>query len=145
MHNYILKSGTNQLHGAVYEYFRNTDLDTRGFFSSFVPVDHQNEFGGNVGGAIKKDKIFFFANYSGYYYNTATAPVYLSLPTAAERAGNFSGVPAAIYDPASTTCVGAVCSKEVFAGNIIPANRISPISQFVPVLSAGQYHFDAAE
>jgi hypothetical protein len=129
MHNYILKSGTNQLHGAVYEYFRNTDLDTRGFFSSFVPVDHQNEFGGNVGGAIKKDKLFFFTNYSGYYYNTATAPVYLSLPTAAERAGNFSGVPVTIYDPGTTTCVGAICSKQPFGGNIIPSNRISSISQ----------------
>ena len=129
MHNYILKSGTNLFHGAAYEYFRNTDLDTRGFFSSFVPVDHQNEFGGNVGGPIKKDKIFFFANYSGYYYNTATAPVLLSLPTAAERAGDFSAVPAIIYDPATNTCVGAVCTKQAFAGNMIPASRISPISQ----------------
>ena len=129
MHNYILKSGTNQFHGAAYEYFRNTDLDTRGFFSSFVPVDHQNEFGGNVGGPIRKDQLFFFTNYSGYYYSTATAPVYLSLPTAAERTGNFSGVPAAIYDPLTNTCVGAICSKQAFPGNIIPASRISAVSQ----------------
>jgi hypothetical protein len=129
MHNYILKSGTNKLHGAAYEYFRNTDLDTRGFFSSFVPVDHQNEFGGNASGPIKKDKLFYFGNYSGYYYNTATAPVLLSIPTAAERAGDFSGVPAVIYDPTTNTCTGSVCSKQVFAGNIIPPSRISPISQ----------------
>lgn len=128
MHNYVLKSGTNRFHGAAYEYFRNTALDTRGFFSPIVPVDHQNEFGGNVGGPIKKDKIFFFANYSGYYYNTATPPSFLSLPTNAERAGNFSALPVTIYDPTTTTCVGSVCTKTPFAGNIIPANRISPIS-----------------
>ena len=129
MHNYILKSGTNQFHGSVYEYFRNTALDTRGFFSSFVPVDHQNEFGGNVGGPIKRDKLFFFTNYSGYYYNTATAPVLLSLPTAGERRGDFSGIPAVIYDPQTTACNGAVCSKDAFPGNVIPGSRISPISQ----------------
>jgi hypothetical protein len=136
-HNYVLKSGSNRFHGAAYEYFRNTSLDARGFFSPFVPVDHQNEFGGNVGGPIKKDKIFFFANYSGYYYKTATAPVYLSLPTAAERSGNFSELPAAIYDPASTTCAGAICTKDAFPGNIIPANRLSAVSKsFQSYLSA---------
>src|SRR6476646_4931741 len=63
-HNYQLKSGTNQFHGAVYEYFRNTALDARGFFAAFVPVDRQNEYGGNLGGPIVKNKIFFFTNYS---------------------------------------------------------------------------------
>jgi hypothetical protein len=58
-HNYQLKSGTNHFHGAAYEYFRNTDLDARGFFSPFVPLDRQNEFGGNVGGPVKKEKLFF--------------------------------------------------------------------------------------
>ena len=128
MHNYVLKSGTNQYHGGAYEYFRNTALDTRGFFSPIVPVDHQNEFGGNVGGPVKKDKIFFFVNYSGYYYNTATAPTFLSLPTNAERVGNFSALPVTIYDPTSTACAGSICSKAPFAGNIIPTNRISSVS-----------------
>src|SRR5205085_12160781 len=52
MHNYVLKWGGNKLHGAVYEDFRNTSLDARGFFSAFVPVDHQNEFGANIGGPL---------------------------------------------------------------------------------------------
>jgi hypothetical protein len=128
-HNYVLKSGTNQFHGAVYEYFRNTDLDARGFFSPFIPLDRQNEFGGNVGGPIKRDKIFFFANYSGYRFNTSTAPIFISVPTLAERAGDFSALPAAIYDPGSYGCVGAICSKNVFPGNIIPADRISSVSK----------------
>ncbi len=128
MHNYVLKSGTNQFHGAAYEYFRNTALDTRGFFSPIVPVDHQNEFGGNIGGRIIKDKLFFFSNYSGYYYKTATPPAFITIPTAAERVGNFSALTAAIYDPASTSCSGSVCTKSVFSGNIIPTSRISPVS-----------------
>ena len=128
MHNYVLKSGTNQLHGAVYEYFRNTNLDARGFFSPIVPVDHQNEFGANVGGRIIKDKLFFFSNYSGYYYNTATAPTFITIPTAAQRIGNFSALTTPIYDPASASCTGSVCTKAQFPGNIIPANRISSVS-----------------
>src|SRR6185437_7412961 len=63
--NYVLKSGTNQFHGGAYEYFRNTAFDARGFFAAVLPVDHQNEFGFNVSGPIKKNKLFFFGNYDG--------------------------------------------------------------------------------
>ncbi len=129
MHNYVLKSGTNRFHGTAFEYFRNTAFDARGFFAASVPVDHQNEFGANLGGPIKKDKIFFFGNYSGYYYNTATTPVYLSLPTMAERSGDFRQLPTIIYDPKSITCAGAVCSKQAFANNTIPQERLSSVSK----------------
>jgi hypothetical protein len=130
-HNYQLKSGTNQFHGAVYEYFRNTALDARGFFAGFVPVDHQNEFGGNLGGPVIKNKMFFFSNYSGYYFNTSSAPNLITIPSLAFRKGDYSALPAGatIYDPASMTCAGAICSKTPFAGNIIPANRLSKIAQ----------------
>jgi hypothetical protein len=127
-HNYQLKSGTNQFHGAAYEYFRNTTLDARGFFSAFVPPDRQNEFGGNFGGPIKKNRVFFFGNYTGYYYNTATAPIFITLPPLAARNGDFSGF-APIYDPGTQTCNGAICSKQIFPNNTIPANRISPVSK----------------
>ena len=128
-HNYILKSGTNDFHGSAYEYFRNTSMDARGFFSPFVPVDHQNEFGGNFGGPIKKDKIFFFGNYSGYYFNTSTAPIFISVPTLAERSGNFSGVPNAIYDPKTTSCSGAICTKTQFQNNVIPSSQLSGVAK----------------
>jgi hypothetical protein len=62
MQNFVLKSGTDHFHGAVYDYFRNTVLDARGFFPATTPVEHQNEFGGTIGGPIKKDKIFFFGS-----------------------------------------------------------------------------------
>src|SRR6185312_7309047 len=53
MSNYVFKSGTNQFHGGVFEYFRNTDFDARGFFALTTPIEHQNEFGASIGGPIK--------------------------------------------------------------------------------------------
>jgi outer membrane receptor protein involved in Fe transport len=127
--NYVMKSGTNAFHGALFEYFRNTVLDARGFFPPTRPADHQNEYGGYVGGPIKKNKVFFFTNYDGYRYRSGSVPILQSIPTLAERTGDFSALPAVIYDPQTQTCVGSVCSRTPFKGNIIPQNRISPISQ----------------
>jgi hypothetical protein len=130
--NYVLKSGTNGFHGGVFEYFRNTDLDARNFFSAIRPVDHQNEFGATVSGPIRKNKIFFFSNYDGYRFLSATAPGYQNVPTLAERTGDFSAfIPASgtngvIYDPTSATGTGV---RTPFTGNMIPTSRISPISQ----------------
>jgi hypothetical protein len=129
--NFVLKSGTNAFHGAAFEYFRNTDLDARGFFPATRPADHQNEFGGFLGGPIKKNKLFFFGNYDGYRYVSGSTPVLQSIPTIGQRTGDFSGLPAAqlIYDPKSQTCVGAICTRTPFGGNLIPSNQISPIAK----------------
>ncbi len=130
--NYVLKSGTNTFHGAGFEYFRNTALDARGFFPKSRAIDHQNEYGGLVGGPIKKNKIFFFTNYDGYRYNSGLLnPTLQSIPTVAQRSGDFSELPSTqiIYDPRSQTCVGGICSRTPFAGNKIPSSLISPISQ----------------
>ncbi len=74
--NYVFKSGTNQFHGGVFEYFRNTDFDARGFFALTTPIEHQNEFGASISGPIKKNKLFFFGNYDGYRFDSATPPGY---------------------------------------------------------------------
>ncbi len=124
--NYVLKSGGNQFHGGVYEYFRNTLFDARGFFAPTTPIEHQNEFGATISGPIKKNKIFFFGNYDGYRYDSATAPAFQSIPTAAERTGDFSAFPQVIYDPNSATGTGV---RTPFPNNVIPSGRISPISQ----------------
>ena len=64
--NAVSRSGTNSLHGSAYEFFRNDVLDSRGFFDpQNIPTYRQNQFGGSVGGPIKKDKVFFFTNYEG--------------------------------------------------------------------------------
>jgi len=129
--NYVLKSGTNKFHGAAFEYFRNTDLDARGFFPAKRPADHQNEFGGLLGGPIRKNKMFFFANYDGYRYLSGSTPILQSIPTLAQRTGDFSALPATqiIYDPASQSCAGAICTRNPFPQNVVPANRLSPISK----------------
>jgi hypothetical protein len=124
--NYVFKSGTNQFHGGVFEYFRNTDFDARGFFATSTPIEHQNEFGGTIGGPIKKNKAFFFGSYDGYRYDSASPPGYQSIPTTAERTGDFSAFPQLIYDP--TSAVGS-SPRSPFPNNMIPASRISSISQ----------------
>jgi hypothetical protein len=129
MQNFVLKSGTDRFHGGVYEYFRNTVFDARGFFPAKVPVEHQNEFGGTIGGPIKKDKVFFFGSYGGYFYKTAETPELESIPTIPQRGGDFSALPTTIYDPGTQTCVGAICSKQPFSGNVIPASRLSRASK----------------
>jgi hypothetical protein len=125
--NYVLKSGGNQLHGGVYEYFRNTDFDARGFFAAVLPVDHQNEFGVSIGGPVRKNKLFFFGNYDGYRFVSATNPVgYQSIPTTAERTGDFSAFPQIIYDP---TSANGTAARTPFPNNVIPTGRISKASQ----------------
>ncbi len=128
--NFITKSGTNKFHGDVYENIRNTVFDAAGYFSSVTPVEHQNEFGATVGGPILKNRLFFFFNYDGYRFTAGSNPVFSSLPTAAEQMGDFSALTVPIYDPATTACNAAgVCTRQAFAGNKIPANRVSTVSQ----------------
>ena len=127
--NFVLKSGTNQFHGALYEYFRNTDLDARGFFAGVTPVEHQNEFGFNIGGPVKKNRLFFFGNYDGFRFTQSPRPSFQTIPALAERSGDFSALPVAIYDPATTDCSKTPCTRQPFSGNVIPANRISAISK----------------
>ena len=128
--NFVVKSGTNQFHGSVYEYFRNTVLDARGFFSLRRPAEHQNEFGFTFGGPIVKNRLFFFTNYDGFRYTQQTQGSLASIPTLDQRKGNFSALPVAIFDPATTSCpAGGVCTRTPFPGNIIPSDRISSISQ----------------
>jgi hypothetical protein len=124
--NYVLKSGRNQFHGGVYEYFRNTIFDARGFFTPATPIEHQNEFGATASGPIRKNRIFFFTNYDGYRYDSATAGQFQSIPTLFERKGDFSEFPQVIYDPTSAS---GTAVRTPFPGNVIPSNRLAPISQ----------------
>lgn len=133
--NYAFKSGGNQYHGDLYEYMRNTSLDARGFFSPTVPLEIQNEFGVSVGGPVTpflKNKVWFFTNYDGYRLRTGASPTFYSLPTAAERNGDFSALLPSepIYDPATTACNAAgICTRSAFPGNIIPSSQFSSVSK----------------
>jgi hypothetical protein len=91
--NVITKSGTNQWHGNIFEFLRNTKLDAANFFESGHRGSyHQNQFGGTFGGPIKRDKIFFFADYQGNRVIQAVPETITGAPTAATEAGDLSGV-----------------------------------------------------
>jgi hypothetical protein len=135
--NFIVKSGTNKFHGGVYEFIRNTVLDSKPFFSTTgVTPEHQNEFGGSLGGPALRNRLFFFANYDGYRLSSVILPAAQSIPTLKERAGDFSEFPQAIYDP--TTCLttnasGSCTSRQQFSYNgvlnVIPPGRLSKAAQ----------------
>ena len=115
--NVVSRSGTNHLHGTVFEFLRNNDLDARNYFDQgAAPAFHQNQFGGSVGGPIKQNKIFFFANYEGFR-ETAPTTVYSRVPTAAQRSGDFSATAVKLISPFSGL---------PYVNNQIPAADISP-------------------
>jgi len=127
--NYTIKSGTNRFHGSGFEFLRNTVLDARGFFPAVRPVEHQNEFGGTIGGPILKNKLFFFFSYDGWRYRVTSPTQFATVPTLKMRQGDFSELPVAIYDPLTTVAVTGGFARTAFPGNVIPANRISAISK----------------
>ena len=133
--NATIKSGTNQFHGTAFDFLRNDVLDARNFFepagSPKAPF-RQNQFGGTLGGPIRRDKTFFFVDYQGTRAGTSS-PNISTVPTAAEIGGNFSGG-ATIYDPNSTKIVNGNVVRTPFAGNMIPSQMLDPIAHAVAQL-----------
>ena len=116
--NVVTKSGTNQVHGDFYEFIRNKALNTRGYFDSAVAAYRQNQFGGTLGGPIKKDKTFIFGSYEGNRLDTGKSSGTANLPTAAEAAGDFSEQNIPGVTPAAT--FGGGISDQTFA-NVLQA------------------------
>ncbi|WP_169315304.1 TonB-dependent receptor [Terriglobus roseus] len=129
--NAITKSGTNRWHGSAYDFIRNKVLDARPYFSTAASPKQQfvqNQYGGSFGGRIIRDRLFFFGAYEGRHTKSSSfsqAPV----PTALERAGDFSQSKYTVYDPATTTQAGANYTRTAFAQNRIPAARINALGQ----------------
>jgi hypothetical protein len=96
------KSGSNQFHGGIFEFLRNSDLNAGNYFSHAVDPLKRNQFGGDIGGPIIKNKLFFFANYQGTRANTAAATNTTDDPTAAMLKGDFSAVPQMLGAPFAT-------------------------------------------
>ena len=88
--NVVTKSGTNSLHGNVYEYFRNKVLNAQGFLNTTKPQLNQNQFGGTLGGPIIKDRTFFFGSYEGRRIRKGDASQLVQLPTPQQIGGDFS-------------------------------------------------------
>jgi hypothetical protein len=120
------KSGTNKLHGDVYEFLRNEALDARNFFAQVRPEFRSNQFGVTLGGPIKKDKAFFFGDYQGT--RILQGQTFNSLvPSLAQRGGDFSADSQQLINP---------LTQQPFTNNQIPQNMFSPQTvsylQFIP-------------
>ena len=137
---YSTRAGSSSFHGQAYDYLRNTDLDAAGYFAASTPITHQNEFGASVGGPLiiphlaRKDKLFFFAFYSGFRLAGGITNSLATIPTVAERTGDFSSLGRPIYDPRTTTCDAlGNCTRQQYAYNgvlnVIPPSEISSVGQ----------------
>lgn len=127
--NIVTKSGSNEWHGAGWEFLRNNDMDARSFFLPAVGAYRWNQFGGDIGGPLTIPKLlpkekawYVFGYYEGVRIHSA-ANYTASVPTAAELAGNFAGE-APIYNPFTTTTVNGVSTRQPFPGNQIPSSLI---------------------
>lgn len=135
--NVLTKSGTNQFHGSVFEYVRNTVFNANDWGSTLERAPfHRNQFGATIGGPIKKDKTFFFFSYSGLRQTTSTFLNGAVVPTALERAGDFSASGTKPVDPATNAAF--VCNG---VQNVICPNRIDPVaakilSTYIPTANA---------
>src|SRR5229473_5639081 len=120
--NVVTKSGGNDFHGSAYEFLRNQNMDARNFFAATRPLNHQNQFGGSLGGPIKKDKTFFFVDYDQDRISNAIASV-VTVPTVKMHSGDFSELTKPIYDPLTG---GPGSARTPFDGNTIRADRWDP-------------------
>lgn len=171
--NFVTKAGTNSYHGTIFDIFRNEDLDANPWFNNGFKAfyqgnptlgneasfnrgnDKQNDYGGNLGGPVViphiyngKDKTFFFFNWEQYRHSLG-GPITSSVPTLAQRGGDFSGILGSprtdnngnpiinpcdgtqivngqIFDPATTRTVNGTECRTAFGGNVIPSARFSP-------------------
>lgn len=127
--NLTIRSGANSLHGFLFEYFRNNQLNARTFFAVTIPPLKSNQFGGGVGGAIRKNKLFYFGDYQGLRLRYGSVQRY-TFPTDFMKQGILSpadGFTNVAYDPLSG-------NTTPFPNNTIPANRIDRATRGVAAL-----------
>ncbi|MCL5743164.1 MAG: carboxypeptidase regulatory-like domain-containing protein, partial [Acidobacteria bacterium] len=142
--NVVSKSGTNDYHGSVYEFLRNRVFNANGFFSNRVgrddrPAQQFNQYGAAVGGRVIRDKTFFYFNFE-QVRRRSQSRVFRTVPTLLQREGDFSrtfnpsGQMIRIYDPYTSRMDPQRPGNRIrdpFPGNVIPSNRINPVSRAV--------------
>jgi hypothetical protein len=143
--NQILKTGTNSFHGSLYEFNQPSAVDAVNFFTNrsggVVPVTHFNQYGATIGGPVwiprlfnGRNKLFFFfawENLSDAQPNNSTLGTptsYTTVPTDAERKGDFSALNFTLYNPYSAVLNGSTVTRMPFAGNMIPPTMLSPVA-----------------
>jgi hypothetical protein len=167
--NVVTKSGTNQFHGDIYEFLRNRVLNSRGFFDAARPDFKQNQFGGTLGGPIRRDRTFFFGSHEGRRIREGISSDVVTVPAVGERNGDFSAGPAlagtltddnvASILNARPGCASAVAAEggspiaagarysAIFPKNIILASCFDRttydlLTQFVPLPNVGDHQFE---
>ena len=145
------KSGTNQFHGSGSDHLREREFDARGFFSPTAPINRQNEFGVAIGGPVVlphyngRNKTFFYFVYDGFRYRSSAANSLLTLPTPAQRSGDFSALSKAggalqIYDPDSTIALPAGgFTRSIFPNAQIPGSRIQGCAAMLQLSGRKQF------
>jgi len=167
--NVVTKSGSNALHGNVYEFLRNKSLNSKGYFDTSKPAFVQNQFGGTIGGPIRKDRTFFFGSYEARRVRQGRSGDTVAVPDTLERAGDFSGGPtfqgligdqfvadvlnnrpgcsAAITAAGGTAPASGVDYASIFPGNVIPSACQDPVAvdllRFVPAANTSSGFFQA--
>lgn len=146
-----LKSGTNQYHGDVFEFLRNDALNANNWANNWQGIPKSglrwNTFGGTVGGPIKKDKLFFFADYEGERLDTPPSIKPFTVMTPAEQQGDFSQLlaqkgiqlynPCASFSGPCTSPVAPGSVRQPFPNNIIPPSMLDPVAQ--KLFTSGKY------
>lgn len=130
-----LKTGTNQLHGSLYEYVRNDHFDAANFFANRSgaekPAYRQSQFGGTLGGPLRPERTFFFASYEGTRIRQGTSRL-TTVPGAAARSGDFSRERTnlnRVFDPATTVGAGPGAYRLPFPNQVVPESRWDPVSR----------------
>jgi len=119
--NVVVKSGTNEIHGSAFHFIRDGAMNSRQFFAPKKDALKRNQSGGSVGGPIVKRKLFYFGTFQGTRVNSKAEGLVQFVPTEAQRRGDFSSTPTQLVDPVT---------RQPLVNNQIPANRISPITQY---------------
>lgn len=113
MINVVTKSGSNSFHGDGFEFLRNTDLDAKNYFDSTRGAFRQNQFGGTIGGPVKKDKIFFFVDYQGTRTVEGETSPLITVPSLQDRTGNLSDVASTLTGTVSGPAFATVLDNEL--------------------------------
>jgi Carboxypeptidase regulatory-like domain len=136
--NQVIKSGTNNFHGSLFEFFRNNALNASDYFLQEVPVFKRNLFGGTIGGPIKKDKTFFFASYQGNRRREGQVAPELTVLSPAERTGDFSELYTGQTDPATGYDYGQLYNPttgDPYQNNLVPVDPViqNYINKYLPL------------
>jgi hypothetical protein len=130
-----IKSGTNSVRGSAFEYHFNEKMRAQNYFTppgTSKGKWRDNQYGGTVGGPIRRNQLFYFLSYEGTRQRR-NVPNTLSVPTAAVRRGDFTATGTTIFDPSTGNADGT--GRTAFAGNVIPNDRISPVAKkIIPFL-----------